>query len=103
MSGLFIGAAVLAAVVVVGWRSLQRTRSERRKPGATPRNAIPVRRFDEIDANIGGLRCRCGGPLRTSGESSAEIGEQRLRLVRLVCKECEHDQTLHFDVTTVFH
>jgi hypothetical protein len=103
MSGLLIGIAVLAAVLAVGWRSLQRKRLERLRPGATPRNAIEVRRFDEIDTGIRGRRCGCGGTLGLSGESSSELGDRRLRLVRLQCPDCDRDHTVYFDVTEIFH
>jgi hypothetical protein len=102
MSGLLIGMAVLAAVLAVAWRNLQRVRRERSRPGATAGNAITVRRFDEIDASVSGRRCRCGGKLRLSGESSSESGGRRLRLVRLQCLECDRNHTVHFDVTEIF-
>jgi len=103
MTGLLMGLAVIAAVVSVGWRRLQRSRAARQRPGATIHAPVLVTRFDEIDAAIQGRQCWCGGALVESGETSRAIGERRFRVVRLVCNDCERDQLMYFDVTAVFH
>lgn len=103
MAGLFIGVAVIAAVVAVWWRWRQERRLQQRQPGATIRLPIVVSGFDEIDAFVEGQRCSCGEALVLSGETSRQVGDRRYRIVRLVCTDCEHEQQVYFDVTAVFH
>jgi len=103
MAGLFIGVAVIAAVVAVWWRWRQERRQQRRQPGATIRLPIVVGGFDEIDGCVEEQRCSCGGVMALSGETSRRVGERRYRIARLVCQDCEREQQLYFDVTTVFH
>lgn len=103
MIGVFLGLAVIAAVAAVGFRRWQRLRAARRRPGATLQRAVPVTRFDEIDALLDGRICRCGAPLRNTGEASRVRGSRRFRIVRLLCPECQRDEVVYFDVTRVFH
>ncbi|HVM97690.1 MAG TPA: hypothetical protein VMT89_14945 [Candidatus Acidoferrales bacterium] len=103
MIGLLMTLAVIAAVAVVGWRRWEKSRWQRRQPGASIDQPLVVSRFDEIDATIAERRCWCGGAFAESGETSRNIGEQRFRVVRLVCKECERELLMYFDVTAVFH
>ena len=103
MIGLLLTLAVLAAVISVGIRRAQRSRAARRHPGATIHRPVAVSRFDEIDAAIQGRACWCGGIFVLAGEASRTIGERRLRVVRLVCNQCERDELMYFDVTAVFH
>jgi hypothetical protein len=103
VTGIFIGIAVLAAVIAVGIRRVQRVRFERRKPGATIHLPVAVSSFDEIDAALQGRTCWCGGALLLAGETSRVVGQRRYRIARLVCAQCERDEHVYFDVTTVFH
>lgn len=103
MIGVLLGLAVMVAVAAVGFRRWQRSRAARQRPGATLQRAVPVTRFDEIDAVLDGRICRCGAPLRVSGETSRLRGSRRFRIVRLLCHECERDEVVYFDVTRVFH
>ena len=103
MIGLLLGLAVLAAVLGAALRRWQRARSARCRPGASIHQAVPVSRFDEIDAVLYGRGCDCGGRLRLGGETSCAAHECRFRIVRLICSECEHDQVVYFDVTAAFH
>lgn len=103
MTGLFLGLAVIIAVAAVGIRRWQKSRTARRRPGATVQRALSVTRFDEIDALIEGRLCRCGAPLHSAGEASRVWGSRRFRVVRLLCRECEREEMLYFDVTRVFH
>ena len=103
MIGIILGLAVLAAVIAVGVRRLQRGRAERRRPGATIHLPVAVSSFDEIDAAVQGRTCWCGGALALAGETSRVVGARRFRIARLVCTECERDQLMYFDVTAVFH
>lgn len=103
MTGVFIGLAVIAAVIAVSWRYLSDRRAARREPGATIALPIAVRGFDEIDAALEFRACDCGGPLSVSGETSRQTRQRRYRVVRLVCTECEREHLVHFDVTAVFH
>ena len=103
MITLFLGLAVLAAVIAVGLRRLQRTRTARRRPGATIHRPVAVSRFDEIDAAVSGRECWCGGLFVVAGETSRSVGDRRFRISRLVCNQCERDELMYFDVTAVFH
>jgi hypothetical protein len=103
VTGIFIGIAVLAAVIAVGIRRVQRVRAARRRPGATIHLPVSVTSFDEIDAAVQGRTCWCGGLLALAGETSRAVGARRFRIVRLVCGQCERDQLMYFDVTAVFH
>lgn len=103
MIGVILGLAVIAAVAAGGFRRWQRSQAARRRPGATLHRAVPVSRFDEIDALLEGRTCRCGAPLLSAGETSRARGNHRFRIVRLLCHECERDEVVYFDVTRVFH
>jgi hypothetical protein len=100
---LLLGLTVVAAVVAVGVRRLQRAQATRRRPGATIHRPVTVQRFDEIDVAINGRVCDCGGVFVESGETSRAVRERRFRVVRLVCNQCERDELMYFDVTAVFH
>jgi hypothetical protein len=101
---LLLGLAALAAVIAAGVRRWQKGHGWRRQPGATLRRAVAVRRFDEIDAALAGRTCwLCGGPTLVSGETSRSTDTRRLRVVRLVCTECERAELVYFDVTAAFH
>jgi rubredoxin len=95
--------AAIAAVAAVGIRRWLRSRTARQRPGANLQRAVPVTRFDEIDAVLEGRLCRCGAPLRSAGETSRVSGNRRFRVVRILCPECERDEKVYFDVTRVFH
>ena len=103
MIGLLLGIAVLAAVISVGIRRLQRNRAARARPGATIHRPVAVHRFDEIDDAVQGRACWCGGTFVIAGEASRVVGERRFRIARLVCNQCERDELMYFDVTEVFH
>jgi len=100
---LIMGIVVLAAVIAVGVRKLQKARATRRRPGATIHLPVAVSRFDEIDDVLRGRRCWCGGSCAVAGETSRAVGQRRFRVARLVCTECERDELLYFDVTAAFH
>jgi hypothetical protein len=101
--GVLLGLAVIAAMTAAGLRRWQRSRAARRRPGATLHRAVPVSRFDEIDATLFGRVCPCGEALLTAGETSRVVAGRRFRIVRLVCRDCERDEVVYFDVTRVFH
>lgn len=101
--GVAIGLAVIFAVVAVGYRRWRAAREEALRAGASLRNAIPVRRFDQIERVTARRYCRCGEKLLLRGEDSREIESRRFRVVVLRCPECERDQKVYFDVTRVFH
>ncbi len=106
MTSLLFAVAILAAVAALGARRLRRSRLRRAaqtRPGATVDLAIYVRSYDEIDEHLGGRRCACGAPLVRTGEGSRESGERRLRVARLVCRECEEPVEVFFDTTDSLH
>ena len=103
MIQLALTLALVAAVVVAGAKRWQRMRAARRRPGATIHLPVEVSSFDEIDATVQGRRCRCGGSLVSTGEASRGVGDRRYRVVRLLCRDCEREELMYFDVTAVFH
>lgn len=104
MIGLVMGLAVLVAVGLVGARRWRGWQERRARPGVRMADAIPVERFDDIDLHTARRRCAwCGEGMRYAGETSRVRRGQRLRVVRLVCRECERDERIHFDVTALFH
>lgn len=103
MTSLLFAVVALIAVVTVGVRRWRRGRARRRLPGATMEGAMPVRRFDEIDAAVATRTCWCGNAVINGGETSQAVGDRRYRIIRLVCPECERDELMYFDVTEVFH
>ncbi|MCK6554414.1 hypothetical protein L6Q96_07505 [Candidatus Binatia bacterium] len=103
MTGVLFTLAIVAAVAVLGWRRLRVWRAERQRPGASLERALVVGGFDEIDGAIAAQRCRCGGHYSMTGETSRAIGLRRFRISRLVCKECDREILMYFDVTLVFH
>ena len=103
MIGIAMTLAVLAAVAAVGLRRWQRTRWARRRPGATIHLPVRVSRFDEIDAAVQEHTCWCGGHFGIEGETSRTIGDRRFRITRVVCRQCEREELMYFDVTTIFN
>ena len=99
MIGLLLTLAILAAVISVAVRRRQRRRADTGRPGATIHRPVVVNRFDEIDAEVEGQLCTCGGIYGAVGETSRSIGQRRYRIVRLVCHQCEREQFMYFDVT----
>lgn len=104
MITLLMGLAVIAAVAAVGLRRWQRARRLSRRPGASLLKPVIVQGFDEIDAAVEAQACAwCGGRLVNGGETSRNAGERRFRIVRAVCRQCERELAMYFDVTRVFH
>lgn len=103
---LLLTLAIVAAVVAVARKRLRRTRlrrAARGRAGATPDLAIAIRSFAEIDDQLGGRWCHCGGYLERTGEGSRDAGARRFRVVRLCCQECEDVTEVFFDTTEVVH
>jgi hypothetical protein len=103
--GLVLWLALLVALAASAGRGLQiwrRKRGATRQPGATYRNPIVVSSFAAIDEEVGGRACPCGGHFKVLGEGSVAEGDQRLRVVRLECADCEALGWIHFDVTQVY-
>ena len=106
MSGLLIGLAVIAAVLAVGRRRLDRARlrrAARTRAGTSPTNVIAVRSFADIDDELARRWCHCGGYLERTGEGSRQLGERRFRIARLACQECEAVDEVFFDTTDIVH
>jgi hypothetical protein len=99
MDRLALGLAVLAAVVVLGWRALRARRREAMNPGRSPETAILATDYGDIDAAARQQRCSCGGSFTVRGEGSRES----LRIVRLECRRCERERVMYFDVSQVRH
>lgn len=101
--GIAIGLAVIFAVTTVYYRRWQKAREEARRAGASLRNAIPVRRFDQIDRLVARRACGCGERLVLQGEDSTQVEGRRFRVIQMLCPECEKPQRVYFDVTEIFH
>ena len=103
---LLLTAAIVAAIVAVSRRRLQRSalrHASRTRAGASADLAIAVRSFTEIDEHVGRRWCHCGGYLERTGEGSRDAGTRRFRVVRLRCQECEEPAEVFFDTTEVAH
>lgn len=78
--GLVAGLAWLA-------RSARRARAAL-APGGSPRTALEVADWREVDAHLERLTCACGGRLQTTGEGSRERDGRTVRVARLRCPRC---------------
>ena len=106
MLTLAIAIALLVALAFSARRLWRRRRLARllgQLPGGSTRNALSVGSFEEIDDKIRARRCPCGGRYEVRGEGSRQLGDRRLRVVRVECGICENDANVHFDVTELFH
>ena len=107
ITGLLIGAAVLAAVIAVGvrrWRRIRLRRAAADRLGSSPARAIAIRTYGEMDPHLASRWCvTCGGYLERSGEGTREADGRRFRIARLRCQECERVEQVFFDTTDVLH
>src|SRR5436190_1345869 len=90
----------VAAVYLIGYLVARVARS---RPGASGELAIHVRSYGEVDDHLGRRWCACGGFLERTGEGSRVAAGRRLRVVRMVCQECERVDEVFFDTTDVLH
>jgi len=106
MTTLLFVAAIIAAATSIGYRRWQRVRlrrASRRRLGASPGRAILVRSYSDIDRQLAGRWCHCGGYLERAGEGTREQGGRRYRVASLRCQECEARHQVFFDVTEMLH
>ena len=106
MLGLAITIALLLALAFSGRRTYLRYRLRRLMrsvPGGEARNAVRVRSFADINAEVGARRCACGGRYQVRGEGSRTHEGRRLRVLSVECSSCERESELYFDVTELFH
>ena len=106
MLGFFIALALLLALAFSArrlWLRRRLARLMRALPGGTPEHAVTVSSFSEIDDDVRGRRCPCGGRYEVLGEGSRVREGARLRLLRLECGICERETEIYFDVTELFH
>lgn len=104
-------AALLAALIAVGWRLLKRRLDRTRNasvaaqlPGLSPDKAIGAPSFGEMDDVLRRFPCpRCGGSLISMGEGTQHHHGRELRVVRLECLRCEEPCRLYFDLEAVVH
>jgi len=104
MITIFFVLAIVAAVAAVGWKKYAKARARRASfqgPGSSPEEAIPIRSFDDMDAQIRHRRCHCGAFLSLAGEGTRASGERRLRVARLVCDDCEESREVFFDTSAL--
>ena len=106
MIGLLLAVTIVVAVAAVARRRFRRARlarAARSRPGASGELAIHVRSYGEVDDHLGRRWCACGGFLERTGEGSRVAAGRRLRVVRMVCQECERVDEVFFDTTDVLH
>ena len=109
MTGLLLGAAILAAVAVVGTRAWKARRDRAAedtwldRPGYAADKPLAVQRYDELDDFVELARCPCGGLLDRIGEGSRTSARGRVRVVRTTCTTCERDVDLFFELTAIRH
>jgi hypothetical protein len=104
--GLFLVAALLAALSASGYRVVRRRGLRQRLaalPGGSRATAIAVEAFSEIDDHLARRGCRCGGLLSSHGERSEPDGSRILRVVRVECRRCEERGEVWFDATLAYH
>jgi hypothetical protein len=102
MTGLLIGLAVITAVFVVGARAAWKRAAERAQPGRSPRTAIPVHDYAEIDIAVRMQTCHCGGHFVVRSEGPARNADH-LRIAFLECRQCEKERRMYFDLSTIRH
>ncbi|MFN2424936.1 MAG: hypothetical protein ABR587_00665 [Candidatus Binatia bacterium] len=114
MIGLFLLAALLAALAAAGYRTLRRYRRRKRMaalPGGSRDTAIAIEAFSDIDDHVAKRECRCGGLLASHGERSEPGGGRSggtgggpiLRVVLVECRRCEERGEVWFDATLAYH
>jgi hypothetical protein len=106
VSGLVLLAALVAAMAAMAVRRARARRLDRAdagRAGASEDDPVYVRSFDEIDAHLTRLWCRCGGDLERQGEGSRQVGPRRYRVARLRCQDCDRSRDVFFDTTDVAH
>ena len=102
MIGVLFVAAIVAAVIAMGWRRRRRSRLQSaalERAGASFDKAIYIRTFSEMDDHVHRRWCSCGGFLELSGEGSRERDGRRYRVARMRCHECEEESEVFFDTT----
>jgi len=102
MLQLFLAAAVLAALVAVGLRAWRRL-GERARPGRSPRTALPVNQFGDIDMVVAAERCPCGSRFSLRGEGPLRGRDSSIRMARLECPRCARERVLYFDLREIVH
>jgi hypothetical protein len=106
VTALLFTLAIIAAVIAMALRRRRRTRLRRAaatRPGASADLAIAIRSFSEIDDQLAGRWCHCGGYLERMGEGTREAGGRRYRIARLRCQECDETAEVYFETSEVMH
>ena len=66
-----------------------REKLARLEAGGSPERPIALESASQVEGHASSLRCtRCDGDLRVEEHLARTVGDQRLRLVRLVCPRC---------------
>jgi hypothetical protein len=90
VTGLFLFAALAAALTATGYRTLRRRRRRRRLAaleGGSRATAIEVDAFSDIDDHLARRECPCGGLLASLGERSEPYDAKRGEPSRGKCSE----------------
>jgi hypothetical protein len=93
----------MAAMAVRRARARGLVRADAQRSGGSEDDPVYVRSFDEIDAHLTRLWCRCGGYLERQGEGSRQRGSRRYRIVRFLCQDCDRTREVFFDTTDIAH
>jgi hypothetical protein len=66
-----------------------REKLARLEAGGSPERPIALESASQVEVHARSLRCtKCDGEVRVEEHLARTIGEQRLRLLRLVCPQC---------------
>lgn len=106
MTAIAFVLAIVAALGVLLARRILRQRRRRAAlalPGRAPYSAIPIERFDQIDAAVSACRCICGGRASLVSEGSVQVDGRHLRVAHAECLECEEPIDLFFDLGQLLH
>jgi hypothetical protein len=78
-----------------------REKLARLEAGGSPERPIPLESASQVEVHAGSLRCTsCDGELRVDEHLARTVGDQRLRLVRLLCPRCSARRDAWFRLET---
>lgn len=98
-----LGLIAFAVVVIALLRAAYERRGERARPGGSPKSAIPVEDYGDIDAVTRREGCACGGRFALRSEGPLTHGGRPLRVAQLECRRCAREHRLYFDLSALRH
>ncbi len=98
-----LGLVAFVVVVIALVRAFYDRAGERARPGRSPRSAIPVEDYGDIDATTRREMCPCGGRFVLRSEGPLTRGGRPLRVAQLECRRCARERRLYFDLSAMRH